>query len=95
MKYEEYFDIMEKRDFTKAEKLACNVGQLIQIVKNQDKHIDQLIQIMKMQNDRIDELTDVVYKIAPEVEMIELLADNSDEEAIMLESYMNHGDYCR
>lgn len=95
MKYEEYFDIMEKRDLTKAEKLACNVGQLIQIVKNQDKHIDQLIQIMEMQNKRIDQLTDVVYKIAPEVEMIELLADDSDEETMMLESYMNHGDYCR
>lgn len=95
MEYERFFEIMEKRDATKIEKLAGNVDLLIQIVKSQNNHIDQLIQIMEMQNKRIDQLTDVVYKIAPDVEIIALLADNSDEEAMMLESYMNHGDYCR
>ena len=85
---------MEKNIYIKNP--PVNVPQLLYTVRKfaeHDQAIETLCKIIQHQDDRISMLCEMIYKLAPDLEIIETMADSVDEEQKMIERYMNHGNY--
>lgn len=52
--------------------------------------VERMAQIITAQDERISALTDTVYAIAPELEIIETMAEDDAERTELIERYMNH-----
>ena len=50
---------------------------------------ESVTKILANNCDRVDALYDKVYKILPELEIIETMADNPEEEAELVSKYLN------
>lgn len=55
--------------------------------------IEKLLDIIDAQEKRIEDLQDTVYRIAPEIEIIDTLADSESERQALTDAYMNHGEF--
>ena len=72
--------------------LAKNIEDTMKAIESVTSIIQRMIEIIQNQNDRIESLSATVYMIAPEIEVIETLADSEDEKWKMIDRYMNHND---
>jgi hypothetical protein len=52
-------------------------------------NIDKLIRIIEKQTQRIEQLEDAIFTIAPELETIDLMANDEDERQRLVSIYMN------
>lgn len=84
MNYFEFCDIMKRK--TQTEKL-------IECTEALSKNLDRALELIEHQNERIEKLSNLLYKLAPEVDIIETLAESPEEETDMIDRYMNHGRY--
>ena len=84
MNYFDFCNLMKPK--TTEERLLENTEQL-------SKNLDRVLKIIEHQNEMISMLNDIVYKLAPDIEIIETMAENPEEEADMIAKYMNHGKY--
>ena len=58
-----------------------------------DETLKRICDILEYQEQRISALYELLYKIAPELEIIETLAETEEKEQEYIEKYMNHGNY--
>ena len=80
-----------------------NIPQLLYTLRKfeeTDENIKGLCEItqklcnyVEYQEERINTLYDIIYKLAPELEIIETMAETEDEEQAYIDKYMNHGEY--
>ena len=54
----------------------------------------RILDLFAGQSDRLDAINTTLYQIAPEIEIIETMADSPEERQAMIDQYMNHNDYC-
>lgn len=57
------------------------------------EYIGRLLDVINHQEERINRLYDALYAIAPDIEIIETLAETEEERQEMISRYMNHGEY--
>lgn len=69
------------------------IDNLNKTVQAQQDFILFLAKSITQQSEHIGELYQLIHKIAPELEIIETMADTAEEEKEYLDKYMNHGDY--
>ena len=65
-----------------------NTGTLDVIVDQ----LNRMADLLKDQSEHITALYEIIYKLAPEYEIIETMADSEEEEQKLLARYMNHND---
>ena len=73
-----------------------NIPQLICMLRKceeTDETIKGICDILEYQEQRISTLYELLYKIAPELEIIETMTESEDEQQAYIEKYMNHGNY--
>ena len=80
-----------------------NIPQLLYTLRKfeeTDENIKGLCEItqklcnyVEYKEERINTLYDIIYKLAPELEIIETMAETEDEEQAYIDKYMNHGEY--
>ena len=73
-----------------------NIPQLIYTLRKfeeTDKFLNIICDVLENQEQRISTLYDTLYKIAPELEIIEAMSETEQEEQTYIEKYMNHGNY--
>ena len=58
-----------------------------------EKYIKELCAFIKQQQEQTNNLYDILYKIAPDLEIIETMADSEEELQEYIDKYMNHGEY--
>lgn len=74
----------------------ANIPQLIYTLRKfaeTEEYLQRICDLFEHQEERIKMLYELLYKIAPELEIIETLADTEEQEREYIEKYMNHGDY--
>lgn len=80
-------------DFCNLMKPKTKEDKILESTERLSKNLDRALKIIEHQNERISMLSDIVYKLAPDIEIIETMAENPEEEADMIAKYMNHGRY--
>lgn len=55
--------------------------------------IGKIFDLIEDQEQRISTLIDIIYKIAPELEIIEAMSDTDEQQQRLIDQYMNHGEY--
>ena len=73
-----------------------NIPQLIYTLRKfeeTDENIKGICDILEYQEQRISVLYEILYKLAPELEIIETMAETEEEEQTYIDKYMNHGNY--
>ena len=90
MNYFEFRSLMNLRNATPTEK---RLNDILEAVNSHTEFISELLKMVKFQREQIERLTDTVYKIAPELDVIETMAETAEEEKEYLDKYMNHGEY--
>lgn len=69
------------------------INNLSETVQAQQDFILFLAKSITQQAEHISALYQLIHKIAPELEIIETMAETAEEEKEYLDKYMNHGDY--
>lgn len=87
MNYFEFRSLMNLRNATPTEKRLNDISEA---VNANTEFISELLKMVKFQREQIERLTDTVYKIAPELDIIETMAETPEEEAELIDRYMNH-----
>lgn len=87
MNYSEFRSLMNLRNATPTEK---RLNDILEAVNAHTEFIGELLKMVKFQREQIERLTDTVYKIAPELDIIETMAETPGEEAELIDRYMNH-----
>ena len=91
-------------DFYKEWTERATTGELIAIlisgIKNNaeiagitGEHIIKLLDIIEHQEQRINRLYDIVYQLAPDLEIIQILSKTEEDQQELINKYMNHGEY--
>lgn len=70
-----------------------HMNELLAKLNEHDETIKNLFTIIHQQQQRINALTDALYRIAPELEIIEAISDTPEQQQFLIERYMNHGRY--
>lgn len=73
--------------------LEADMISMVLKVQALEDTIEAMKEIIKMLLQHIDGLNDTLFDIAPDVEIIDAIADSEEERQEMLEQYMNHGNY--
>jgi len=84
--YFEFRSLMNLRNATPTEK---RLNDILEAVNSHTEFISELLKMVKFQREQIERLTDTVYKIAPELDVIETVAETPEEEAELIDRYMN------
>ena len=69
------------------------MNELLAKLNEHEETIKNLFTIIHQQQQRIDTLSDAIYRIAPELEIIETMSDTPEQQQFLIEHYMNHGTY--
>lgn len=67
--------------------------EILKIIEQQEHLIESQTEQIKSLNEHIENLYSIIYKIAPDMEIIETMAETEDEEQAYIDKYMNHGEY--
>ena len=73
-----------------------NIYQLLYTIRKfseTDETLNKMCDILEYQEQRISALYETIFKIAPELEIIETMAETEEEQQEYIEKYMNHGSY--
>ena len=87
MNYFEFRSLMNLRNASPTEKILNGITET---ANAHTKLIGKLLGMIEVQHEKIERLTDVVYKIAPDLDLIETLAETPEEETELIDRYMNH-----
>ena len=87
MNYFEFKSLVDLRDMNPTEK---TITELVNCIGAHTEFIRTLLDMVKEQREEIDRLKDTVDKIAPDIDLIETMAETPEEEAELIDRYMNH-----
>ena len=87
MNYFEFKSLVDLRDMNPNEKA---ITELTIGINAHTEILSRLLEVVEEQREWIDRLQDTVDKIAPDIEIIETMADTPEEEAELIDRYMNH-----
>ena len=87
MNYYEFSNLMNRCNMSSAD---AKQSEILEMMKRQDMNIDRLINIIHQQQERITDLADKLYSIAPELETIEMIAEDNEQKQEMVNRYMCH-----
>lgn len=90
MNYFEFADLMNHSGQTKTEK---TIADLIGLLERYDTQVNKLIDIIRQQKEQIVALGDRLDTLAPEVEIIEISAEDEAEQREMIERYTVYNPY--
>ena len=90
MNYFEFADLMNHSGQTKTEK---TIADLIGLMERYDTQVSKLIDIIRQQKEQIVALGDRLDTLAPEVEIIEISAEDTAEQREMIERYTVYNPY--
>lgn len=90
MNYFEFADLMNHSGQTKTEK---TIADLIELLERYDTQVNKLIDIIRQQKEQIVALGDRLDTLAPEVEIIEISAEDTAEQREMIERYTVYNPY--
>ena len=90
MNYFEFADLMNHSGQTKTEK---TIADLIGLMERYDTQVSKLIDIIRQQKEQIVALGDRLDTLAPEVEIIEISAEDTAEQREMIERYTMYNPY--
>ena len=90
MNYFEFADLMNHSGQTKTEK---TIADLIGLMERYDTQVSKLIDIIRQQKEQIVALGDRLDTLAPEVEIIEISAEDEAEQREMIERYTVYNPY--
>ena len=57
--------------------------------------LDNLCKVLDQQQQKIDDLYNIIDLIAPDMDIIETMAESDEEKQEYINKYMNHGDYLK
>ena len=89
-----YLDFMREMDSVNRKGIN-NTANTLKDLRAEIKELKQTTtEVLGDNRDRIDTLYDRIYDLLPELEVIETMADNPEEEAELLNKYLNlNNDY--
>ena len=90
MNYFEFADLMNHSGQTKTEK---TIADLIGLMERYDTQVSKLIDIIRQQKEQIVALGDRLDTLAPEVEIIEISAEDTAEQREMIARYTMYNPY--
>ena len=90
MNYFEFADLMNHSGQTRTEK---TIADLIGLMERYDAQVNKLIDIIRQQKEQIVALGDRLDTLAPEVEIIEISAEDEAEQREMIERYTVYNPY--
>lgn len=90
MNYFEFVDLMNNSGQTKTEK---TIADLIGLMQRYDTQVNKLIDIIGQQKEQIVALGDRLDTLAPEIEIIEMSAEDEAEQREMIARYTMYNPY--
>lgn len=72
-----------------------DINAICDVLDNLCKALDKQRQILSQQQQKIDDLYNIIDLIAPDMDIIETMAESDEEKQEYINKYMNHGDYLK